>query len=242
MREEPVDVARIPLRDFVADVWDYKDGEHVTILGPTGSGKTFLIFTLLARTATKARQAIVLQLKPRSATVDKFRTKMKYRLITQWPPLGSQYQSIAPNGWVLKPTQMGDPDKDNPHKRRVIRKALIDTYNSRQCYIIVADETVSLERDLKLTDVIEMILQMGREMNEGMWLASQRAAYITQWAYGGSQHLFLAHDSDVRSQERYSEIGGINPAWVVYVVRRLEKHEWLYIHKESKSLCIVTPE
>ena len=64
-----VQVLSFPRDDFLSRRWRYRAGEHVTILGPTGSGKTYLGYQLLEKVATPKLPGIVLVMKPRDATV-----------------------------------------------------------------------------------------------------------------------------------------------------------------------------
>jgi hypothetical protein len=78
-------------------------------------------------------------------------------------------------------------------------------------------------------------------MECGIWSASQRAAYINRWAYQ-AHHLFLGHDPDDDAQRRLSEIGAaVDKALVREVVGDLRQYEWLYIHRDSRTMCIVEP-
>ena len=62
-------VIRIPRDEFIADRWVYEPGEHVSLIGITGSGKTTLMRQLLVATATPKLPAVVLAVKPRDANM-----------------------------------------------------------------------------------------------------------------------------------------------------------------------------
>lgn len=237
------DVHRYGHREFLDEVWDYQPGEHTTILAPSGGGKTHLSFELLEVTARPDLQAIVFVMKPRDATVDSFVKRTDFRVVRQWPPeLRARLQSKPP-GWALWPRTSFDPDVDESRQFAIFREAIRDSYR-RGDRILFADETYSLENELPnggLTKWLRTVHTKGRSMKCGIWSASQRAAYINRWAYQ-AHHLFLGHDPDDDAQRRLSEIGAaVDKALVREVVAGLRQYEWLYVHRDSRTMCIVEP-
>lgn len=239
----PEDVTRYQHREFLDEVWDYHGGEHVTILAPSGGGKTHIMYELLEVTARPELQAIVYVMKPRDETVDKFTKRAQFRIVRQWPPPVNQRLRSKPNGWVLWPKHTFDPDVDDSRQYAVFRACTLDSYK-RGNRIIAADETYSLENELPhggLTKELRTVHTKGRSMECGIWSASQRAAYINRWAYQ-AHHLLLGHDPDDDAQRRLSEIGAaVDKALVREVVAGLRQYEWLYIHRDSRTMCIIEP-
>lgn len=239
----PEDVTRYGHREFLDEVWDYRPGEHVTVLAPSGGGKTHLSYELLEVTARPDLQAIVFVQKPRDETVDKFTKKTGFRIVRQWPPPVNQRLRSKPPGWALWPKTTFDPDVDESRQFAIFKAAIADSYR-RGDRILFADETYSLENELPnggLTKWLRTVHTKGRSMRCGVWSASQRAAYINRWAYQ-AHHLFLGLDTDDDAQRRLSEIGAaVDKALVREVIAGLRLHEWLYIHRDSRTMCIVEP-
>lgn len=239
----PADVVRYGHREFLDEVWDYRGGEHVTVLAPSGGGKTHLSYELLEVTARPELQALVFVMKPRDETVEKFTKRAKFRLVRQWPPPVRARLQSKPAGWVLWPRHTYDPDVDESRQYAIFRTAILDSYK-RGDRILFADETYSLENELPnggLTKELRTVHTKGRSMACGIWSASQRAAYINRWAYQ-AHHLFLGHDPDDDAQRRLSEIGAaVDKQLVREIVGGLRQYEWLYIHRDSRTMCIVEP-
>lgn len=229
--------------EFLTEVWDYKTGEHVTVLAPSGGGKTYLGYQLLDVTARPEVPAVVLVMKPRDETVVRFTKAANFRIVREWPPPLHARARSKPPGWVLWPKHTFRPEDDEARQKVIFGRAIMDSYK-RGDRIIFADETYSLENELPhggLTREIRTVLTKGRSMGCGMWSASQRAAYINRWAYQ-AHHLFLGHEPDADAQKRLAEIGAaVDKDFVRFIVARLQQHEFLYINRDQRTMCIVGP-
>lgn len=242
-RNKDIDITAVVRYDretFIKEYWDYQAGEHVTVLAPTGGGKTQLAYSLLGATATRDMQAVVMVMKPRDETVDKFTAKYKFQVIRDWPPLKMKRVIAAkPPGYVLWPKESGNLYRDNELQHRVFERAINDSYLTKESRIIFADEVVSLQEELGLTPELKRVWTKGRSMKAGLWAASQRPRNISMYAYH-AHHLFFGFEPDANAQKRYAEIGaGVDPDLIIAIVSKLPKYEFLYIHRDSRRLCIV---
>jgi DNA helicase HerA-like ATPase len=223
--------------EFLTERWRYRCGEHVTILGPTGSGKTHLAYQLLERSATLRLPAVVLVMKPRDETVQTWTRRVGYRRVRSWPPVASIWQPSRPPGWVVWPKHTFDLDRDDAMLEGQFRRALMDSYK-RGNRISFCDETAGL-MDLGLKRELVAVWRRGRSMGNGIWAASQRPVDIPLDAYSQAEHLFLFHDPDKRARERFAEIGGVDPYLVQMANQRLGRHQALYIRRDGPRICVV---
>lgn len=228
----------IPRDEFLHRDWEYREGEHVTILGPTGSGKTHLAYQLLGVTANQDHPAIVMVMKPRDETAVKFTKKNNFRRVSAWPPPLRPHQR-KPHGYTLWPSHTFNPYEDEARQYRVFRHAILDSYK-RGNRILFADETYSLTHELNLEKEMITVWTKGRSMGTAIWGASQRPAFVPMWMYDQAEHLFIAYDPDVRAQKRYGEIGGVDPKLIVANVVALRQHEWLYIRRSDRTLAVIS--
>lgn len=231
-------VESIPRTEFLAECWEYKAGEHVSIIGPTGSGKTYIAYELLAHSATVELPAFIMVMKPRDETTLKFAKRMKYRVVRSWPIPLSIWNPGKKAGYIIWPAHSRDPEMDDERHERIFRNLLRDSFVKGD-RIIFADETVSLTKEMHLERDLTRIWTKGRSMGCGMWAATQRPAHVPLVMYDQAEHLFLAYDPDIRSQQRFKEIGGVDPDLVFQVVGKLKQFQWLYIRRSDRTMCVV---
>lgn len=228
--------------EFLAHRFDWHPGEHVVVLAPTGWGKTHLLHQLLEQVATTDTPAVVLIVKPKDATVEKFRKRLHWRRIEAYP---EQTQLLRPKavGVVVWPRHRFDPDVDEPRIHRTMRRAILHSYR-RGKKIVVVDEAYSMGKEYGLDREMVTVLSKGRSMGTAIFGASQKPSHIPLWFYSQSEHLFLGNDPDKRARQRYAEIGGVDPKLVEAQVLELRQREFLYIRRNGKNgpeMAVIRP-
>lgn len=232
----------IDRQEFLTQRWHYRAGDHVTIVGPSGWGKTYLAYQLLALTATPKLPACVLVIKPRDKTVREFSKAQGYRIVKTWPPVRVPFTAPRP-GYTLWPVQ-------KPHRDAAVEDFII----AQQCSIalqtlylhgdgiVFCDETAGLS-EFGLDPDLRRLWQRGRSMGAGLWASTQRPVKVPLDAYSNAAHLFFGRDLDKRSRDRYSEISGINPRELSESVLALSRYQWLYIQVNGPTgrprMCVV---
>lgn len=235
----PPEIVTIPRNEFLTQRFSYHTGEHVTVLGPTGSGKTHLAYQLLAAAARPSRPALILVMKPRDRTATDWSQTLGMRTVRTWPIPRVPFRA-PPAGWTVWPRHTFDPEVDDAHLHSVFRAAILDSYK-RGSRIIFADEVAGLAAELGLQRELKAVWMRGRSMGTGMWAASQRPVDVPLHAYSQAEHLFLANEPDLRGRQRYDEIGGLDPGLIRDRVARLNEFEFLYIRRTGRRICVVGP-
>ncbi len=209
----------------------FRQGEHVTILGPTRSGKTLLASEVadcrgyILFLATKPRDPLIAALRRRGYIVSdrlEFRRdpetgELLDRRVVYWPrPVQ------AHGGKGLRELRA--------EQAAAVRRALEYVYRvGRWC--VVADETVWLADDLGLADELTMLLYQGRTLEVSMICCAQRPAWVPRACYSQADHIFLFQTSDREDLKRLGDVGGANVDRIRALVPTLNtrRHEFLYV-------------
>lgn len=245
--DRPTRIVTIPRDVFLSRYWDYEDGQHVTILGKTGSGKTFLGFQLLNASISKERPGVVLVMKPRDDTVVTWQKRLNLRRVPHWPPPRIRNKLDKPRGYVLWPP-LGDFDRDDDVLRTEFDRCFRESYaqaarKNGEPRVLFADEVVGISKDLGLERSLKRLWMRGRSLGIGLWAATQRPFDAPLLAYQAPEHLFIAADPDSRNRERLGQIGGFDSDLIEHIVhpanRVLGRNEFLYLGREAHVMAIV---
>lgn len=230
--------------EFLTRRFRYRPGEHVTLVGPTGCGKTWLAYQLLATHASRKWPCVTLVKKPVDYTTTMWGKRLGLRTVQTWPPVWSPWKPNDPPGWVVWPRTKFDPELDRPYKASVFRKALMNAYRGNGIFrkrprSLFVDDAYGFAVILDLDEELIELWTEARAMGCGLWTAFQRPSHVPLWAYSQAEHLFLFNDPDKRARERFAEIGGLDATTVRDTVMSLERHQALYIRRDGRRMCIV---
>lgn len=227
----PNDIPHLSWTQF-EETFQWNQGEHVGMIGPTGEGKTNLSLLILPR----RDYVTVLATKPEDETLDLYAKAFHYKKLGEWNPKlkAEKYprRLLWPNARDMK-TMIA-------RQQAVFSKAIDDIYAAGG-WCVSVDEMWWVCQVLGLTQYVKIMLQQGRSIGISMLNATQRPAWVPLEVYDQSTHLFFWADNDERNLNRISSIGSFNSNAIRARIATLVKHEVLYVNTRAKYMCTFRP-
>jgi hypothetical protein len=228
-RRDAIDVGELEWDTF-RKRFDWRQGEHVSLIGPTGTGKTTLAVQLLDR----RRYVAAIGTKPTDSTLDYLKGSQGYREVTELPSEGKPPRVIV---WPRTRTV------DRAAKKRQaeqIRRTLDQAFGAGSWCIFV-DELAYVARTLNLRDELTDIWQQGRAVGLSLIGCTQRPRWVPLDAYSGASHLFLWRTNDRQDIARLAGLNGADSAAVQAIVPQLPRYDVLYVDTRTGELAITRP-
>lgn len=196
--------------------------EHVEILGPTGSGKTYFGRQILLERA-KARRShiVIIATKPADETL----MSMGWPIITKWPPDYGKDQVIF---WAKAP---GIDEAGTDRQREAIVKLLGQLWKKDSNIIVVFDEVAYLCINLKMNPQVSKYYREGRGLGITVVSFTQRAPGITRYVHSESAWTVCFKPKDEEDAERVAQVLGSKKVYVpILMSLNQEKYEFLLVH------------
>lgn len=226
-RDVAIDVPRVGWSEFL-DALDWRQGEHVTLVGPTGGGKTTLALELLDRRDYVA----VLGTKPKDPTLSRL-MGAGFRRLREWPPSWGQHRVVV---WpeYRKIEDVG--------RQQVVFDHMLREIFTAQSWCVYVDELHYLCEVLRLDRHLTTFWQQGRSIGISLVASSQRPANIPLAAYSQATHLFFWRTNDERDLKRIGGIGGLSSKVIAQAVAGLDHHNVLYVNSRTGAMAVTRVE
>jgi hypothetical protein len=234
----------MPAPEIVAKSWDdfledfaidWEPGQHVAMVGPTGTGKTTVLCALLDRC-----RSFVLGFDPKGG--DETFAKTGFPRLTQWPPPSRDYDRMArrePVKYLVGPKT----------RRRRDRPALIDMQERALegawddgGWTVAIDELQIAADKMGQADSIDELLIAARTRKVSVVSLFQRPAEVPRAAYQMASWIFLGLTLDTDTINRLAEIVGRPRYEIRGAVNGLAKvdYSWLVVPNNPRRPMILT--
>lgn len=217
---------RIPWDKFLR-TWQWTHGQHITILGTTGHGKSYLLREL----AKRREYAVVFATKPRDSTMDGL-IASGFTRISTWAE-HSEYKNRNQTRFVLWP----DASTTDSVKlqKQVFEEAFKAIYVAG-AWSVFLDEGYYIAQTLGLGNYVKLFYLQARSLDISLVMATQRPTWVPLEAYDQASWLYIGPDSDRRNLQRLSELGYRNSSAIMELVPELEDHQWLVLNTRTGAM------
>lgn len=218
--------------DFRTYVLDWKQNQHVGLVGPTEQGKTNLAYHLLAQRDYVTYFAI----KTQDETLDAFGQHGGYVRLHDWPPRKGLVfkRDIKP---AEMPRRLLWPDAtqldSEPVQQHVFGKAMADIY-ARGGWCPVFDDYWYLAHILGFEKQTKKFLANARSNYIPMVVCAQRpAGNRLVELFDQATHLFFFRDNDEPNLKRIGGVGWLSSDLIRAHVANLEQYQFLYVNTRN---------
>jgi hypothetical protein len=219
-------------------VWGFPKGkwepEHLEILGPTGSGKSYFEATILKdRARMRGSHIVVIATKPADATI----SALGWPVVTKWPPNQWRKETAQVVYWARA---TGGPDERGIQSQRAAVNELLHKLWRPESNIIVAfDEIAYVEQELGLKAIVTRYFREGRSIGITIVASTQRPQNVSRYMHSESSWAVFFAPKDEDDAERMAQVAGNKKYYtpILLDLDRAEK-EFLLIHTVTRQAYI----
>lgn len=209
---------------------DWRQGEHITLIGPTGRGKTELLIKLIE----DHPWVVFLGTKQTDATQSRLVEELHYREISSPHELNME---VSRKFLFRPPFPKASAEQLKAAHRNAFRQLIMRAYR-QEGWTIAVDELRYICRFLGLSDEMELIYLQGRSQGSSVTGGTQRPRFVPLEAYDQATHLFFWKDPDRSNLERVAEAAGLSRQLVLQVVPELGHHDAFYVNTVTGETLI----
>jgi len=215
----------------------WSQGEHVSLIGPTGSGKS----TLEAAILPLRQYVILFATKPsgrddtlNALTREKANGRKVWKVVTDVKALPKP-AAVRPgiNDKVLFWPKYKTPS-DVHNQAFQLWAATQQAFLDGGWTLAVDETSVWVDRGLK-SQLVELWKQ-ARSLKVSLIAGTQRPANVPLEMYDQATHVFFWRDNDERNLKRISGMNGLNARLIRATVSTLEHHQVLYINTRTGAM------
>lgn len=203
--------------------------EHVSIVGPTGSGKSnFQTYVVKARCEMRGSHAVIIATKPADTTL----RKMQWPIIRKYPPEWKDREA-----YILWPQSTRNAAESLYLQRQTIGQCLTDIWVEGSNTIVVFDEIAYVEQELGLKVLINRYWREARSLGITVVATTQRPRNVTRYMWSEPTWIVAFRPDDEDEAKRVAEIIGGRRLYTEALLS-LEEFEFIIIKRRSKEAYI----
>lgn len=208
---------------------NWRQGEHMAVVGPTGVGKTtFLREALDARTyvvvfCSKVHDDVLADF-PGFEVIEKWPPKVHQNKVLLWPKPVKKERFWQPPRRVMKDTKA---------KQKEVFADAMDRIFLEGNWTVGFDEQHYLCQDLGLMEENATFQHQGRSSGLTIVNGTQRPAWVPVVTYSSATHAVLWKNTVDDDLKRLANLGGISKRELEYNLLTLDKHSFVYVNTRN---------
>lgn len=217
--------------DFISQ-WGRPDGEfdpeHLSIVGPTGSGKSlFQTYVLKKRAEIRGSYVVIIATKPADRTMQ----RMNWPIVHKWPPPWGKHEQVI---FWPKP-QKGEFGYKSV--QLALAHMLQDIWVPRANRIVVFDEIAFVEQELRLAPIVNRYWREARSLGITIVANTQRPRNVSRYMWSEPAWAVAFRPDDEDEARRVSEFLGSRRKYLPALME-LAPHQFLMVRRRKREAVI----
>lgn len=203
--------------------------EHVSIVGPTGSGKSnFQTYVMNKRCELRGSYAIIIATKRADSTLK----STHWPIVRKYPPEWKDREQ-----YILWPESTRNAEESLYIQRSTIRQCLTDIWVENSNTIVAFDEIAYVEQELRLKTIINRYWREGRSIGITVVATTQRPRNVTRYMWSEPTWIVAFKPDDEDESKRVAEIIGGRKLYTDSLLS-LKEYEFILIKRRTKEAYI----
>lgn len=212
------------VRHYVNHAWDPENNPHHSIVGLTGSGKSFLAMNGILGGMCQYDRVLILDTKGGGDSSVQYGTPVRHLPKNTWYGNLGRRRDGPQEKWY----RLIAPDRlDSPAAHDIVGSALEQCYEEGEWVIYIDEINDVVARDtLNLVSPLAQIWRKGRFRHVSLIAGTQTPVEVPRLFYDQASFAWIGRIRDKDRQKRLLEIGGLSTADLP-VISTLQRRQWL---------------